>query len=966
MRARWPLHVHLAVLFVSLVVAVGGTVGWIGVRSVNATLESVAVDLVDRAARATSGAIDGLVAPAELGTRLGAVGPLGLDRDPDARMAHLEPMRRLVDDASAVSAVYVGTTAGDFFYLRRVDAPDRERLGGPPGAAYLIQRIEREAARGRYVWLDGDLATLASEERPAYAATYDPRARPWFDLALAADGAVVRTEPYIFFSTQDVGVTLAAAAPDGGAVVGVDLALADLGAHLAAQRITPGTELALVNPRGKLVAHERVADLIEGPHAVGAEPTLLSLAQFDVRVLASLAVNPIATDAPTTRRYVDGREWRLAAATVPVAGSEALTLLVAIPERELFAAALELRDLAFWWTLAIVAVAVPATLGLARAVARPLRHLAAEAEAIGRFEFEGDVRVRSIVLEVQTLAHMMDDMKRTIRRFLETTQAVAAERNLDLLLPMLLQETAAAAGARDGVLFLDGDGWRASAVLRQGTAEVPTEPPAFAEGPLAERLAAAAAAGRPQRGTCDALGLDGAGLDPALADGMTEALTVPLVNRDGERLGALLLLRPTPIGEAQAAFVRALSGTATSTLETRELIAAQKRLFDAFIRLIAGAIDAKSRSTGGHCERVPALAQLLALAAVDAREGPYASFTLDRDGWESLHVAAWLHDCGKVTTPEYVVDKATKLETLYDRIHEVRTRFEVVKREAEVAAWRRIADGADRAGELAALDAAWAAIDADFAFVARCNLGTETLPPQDAERLRQVARRTFHRTLDDRLGTGRAERERLDARPERPLPVEEPVLADRPDHRIVRHEGDRVALDPRWGVTMPVPELRYDLGELHNLAVARGTLTAEERFKVQEHAVQTIAMLGQLPFPRHLRHVPEIAGGHHERVDGRGYPRGLTGAEMSPLARMLAIADVFEALTASDRPYKPAATLSEAVAVLAEMRDDGHVDPGLFDLFLTSGAYRRYAERYLRPEQLDAVDVARYVRVAPA
>jgi HD-GYP domain-containing protein (c-di-GMP phosphodiesterase class II) len=160
---------------------------------------------------------------------------------------------------------------------------------------------------------------------------------------------------------------------------------------------------------------------------------------------------------------------------------------------------------------------------------------------------------------------------------------------------------------------------------------------------------------------------------------------------------------------------------------------------------------------------------------------------------------------------------------------------------------------------------------------------------------------------------------------------------------------------------MPVPELRYDLGELHNLTVERGTLTIEERFKVQEHAVQTIAMLGQLPFPRHLQHVPEIAGGHHERVDGRGYPRGLTGDQMSPLARMLAIADVFEALTASDRPYKPAASLSQAIGVLAAMRDDGHVDPDLFELFLTSGAFRRYADGYLRPDQLDDVDVTRYL-----
>ena len=143
------------------------------------------------------------------------------------------------------------------------------------------------------------------------------------------------------------------------------------------------------------------------------------------------------------------------------------------------------------------------------------------------------------------------------------------------------------------------------------------------------------------------------------------------------------------------AFVENLSGVAAIAIETRRLIAEQKALLEAFIQLIAAAIDAKSPYTGGHCQRVPELTKLLAQAACDAREGPFRDFALDADEWEAVHIASWLHDCGKVTTPEYVVDKATKLETICDRIHEIRMRFEVLKRDAEIAYWKGRAEGGD-------------------------------------------------------------------------------------------------------------------------------------------------------------------------------------------------------------------------------------------------------------------------------
>ena len=259
----------------------------------------------------------------------------------------------------------------------------------------------------------------------------------------------------------------------------------------------------------------------------------------------------------------------------------------------------------------------------------------------------------------------------------------------------------------------------------------------------------------------------------------------------------------------------------------------------------------------------------------------------------------------------------------------------VLKRDAEIACWRAVAQGADPGAEQATLAANLTVLDGEFAFVASCNAGVEAMDPADVARLRHIATRTWLRTLDDRLGVSDDALRRMGPGPA--LPVCEALIGDKAEHRIPRSLEDAIPADNPWGFRLQVPELLYNRGELTNLCIDRGTLTEEDRFKINEHIVQTIRMLSELPFPRHLRAVPEIAGGHHEKMDGSGYPRGLKGGEMSLVARMMAIADIFEALTAVDRPYKTGKRLSEAVSIMAGMRDRGHIDPDLFALFLRSG-----------------------------
>lgn len=388
-------------------------------------------------------------------------------------------------------------------------------------------------------------------------------------------------------------------------------------------------------------------------------------------------------------------------------------------------------------------------------------------------------------------------------------------------------------------------------------------------------------------------------------------LTIPMKNHENEIIGVLQLLNSrdsqsgeiVPFSTEEQRFAESLASQAAIALTNRQLIDQLEKLFESFIKLINIAIDEKSPYTGGHCERVPVLTMMLADAVDAVGQGPLKDFHLDGKGRYELKIAALLHDCGKVTTPVHVVDKATKLQTLYDRIHEIDTRFEVLKRDAEIAMLRAKLAGA---GEEA--DQSFAArvkqLDEDRAFLRRCNIGGEFMSPELQARVRAIAA-----------------------------------------YRWTNEEGK------------DSPFLTE--AEAENLNIAKGTLSDEEREIINYHIVATLKMLEALPWPKHLTRVPEFAGGHHERMDGKGYPRGLTGAQMSLQARMMAIADIFEALTAKDRPYKEGKKLSDALTILGRMKQDNHVDPNLFDAFIRNKVYLRYAKEFLDPSQVDTVDEAK-------
>jgi HD-GYP domain-containing protein (c-di-GMP phosphodiesterase class II) len=423
-------------------------------------------------------------------------------------------------------------------------------------------------------------------------------------------------------------------------------------------------------------------------------------------------------------------------------------------------------------------------------------------------------------------------------------------------------------------------------------------------------------------------------------------LTVPMKNHKNDIIGVLQLInaREQETNEIIAfnqwdqELVESLTSQAAISIMNQRFIREQKELFEAFIKLIANAIDAKSPHTSKHCGRVPEITLMLANAAARTKHGSQEirDFEMNEELAYELWIAAMLHDCGKITTKEYVVDKGRKLETIIDRIHLIDTRFEVLKRDAEISHLKQQLEIIKRGEQpdFEKLDQQFKeqinTLNEERDFIRHCNVGTEAMNEIDQERVKKIAQRKWISPNGEEMTILLNDQE-----------------VETLFYPLIKNE-----------VRKP-DDLRKSNGEIENLCIKKGTLRDNERKHINDHIVATINMLKSLPYPQHLKNVPEFAGGHHERMDGKGYPNGLKREEMTLPARVMGIADIFEALTSSDRPYKKAMPLSQALTILGKMKEENHIDPDLFDVFIHEKVYLEYAEKYLSEEQMDQVNITK-------
>ena len=967
-KTHFPLHVTISALFIGLLVVFSMVLSWQNYSRTSDIMLSAADRVNEQTAREMALDFKGTYHPVADTLKLLALSPMTGADSLEERLGSLRMFATALMDAPSVAAIQIGYADGDFFIVRPLSAADMRRtFAAPDTAQYVIDNVDTDAGGTRHlirIFLDKALHEI--RRNAPITTDYDPRKRPWY---LQAGERPTATAPYLFYFMAKAGATVTLKSGTPGVVVATDITLEQLSKTISRHRITASSEVVLVDTNGRVLAYHDSGKLVRETDAGGFR--IAQLSELDSPVLEDLSKHLTIEPQRLDFKFA-GRHWKGSVNRTAKAGNLDLYILMISPLDELLSEAIAIRWFSVLTTLIIVLIAIPIVWYVATRISNPLRRLATEADLISHFDFSSPMETRSYIKEIDSLASAMSMMKETINRFLALINSLAGEKELDSLLESITRETMQVSQA-DGVLtYLVDD---------SGTCLEPVTLYAAEKGdcsvePL-PRLSMS-----DDRELVDALGMKEPSLiqldsrhphalQPLLALIDAESLTlisVPLRNRQNEVVGVLCLLFQGQGNDLhderhreQISFLQALSGFAAVTLESRHLLMMQEALLDSFIKLIAGAIDTKSPYTGGHCERVPELMKMLAQAACDSSDPPFRDFQLQEDEWDAVNIASWLHDCGKVTTPEYVVDKATKLETIYDRIHEIRMRFEVLKRDAEIRYWEEVAEGGERDTLRDALEEEWRQLDDEFAFIAECNEGGEFMAPEKAERLRRIAERTWARTLDDRVGISWEEKQRKERTPASPLPVREKLLDDKTEHLIEREESERIPADNPWGFKLDVPEYKFNRGEIYNLSISRGTLSTEERFKINDHMVQTIIMLNKLPYPKHLRDVPMIAGCHHETMDGKGYPKRLSRDQMPLTARMMAIADIFEALTASDRPYKKAKTLSEAIRILSFMRNDRHIDPDLFDLFLTSGIWLEYAHRFLQAEQIDEVDISQYL-----
>ncbi|WP_165313176.1 HD domain-containing phosphohydrolase [Vibrio ziniensis] len=948
-RFVMPLHIHLSVMFVTVVAGSCLLQIWASSKSIDNIIFEANQTLFEQIATTTKGDFEKVFQPAMDAISTLELTSLGEQTFKEDSISYIAILQKLLHTQPGVNAYFIGYSNGDIIAaLKNTQSPWMKNIPVPQNAELfgVISSYEKGYATLFFFSAEGKVigSQTISNNR------LDARKETWYQAAKSNEMSLAR--PKFFNVQQQIGVTVQKKA-ESGTVIAAEILLSSVSSVLAGSAEShPSTRLLFEKNQRYIYAFS------EGSNHRIAVDKLETIDQLPFPNIREVILDESLVGNGLKTEIIKGEKWFGEVFPVAKIGDKDFYLLFAIKEVELLDKAAAIRHHAIATAFILALLVLPIVYIMAQFISRPIRLATKNAQDISHFKFDAPNYRPSRIKEIVDLSRALKGMNVTIRNFFELTRTISKQKDSMKIQSVISEGLVKVTMAQSAFLSIwnENEGRLESHIYWDGKTKDKNDVSlAYLDNSEKVRQIYSQVTNQ------EYLIYENS---PEFARKLRLPeevwwILVPLYNRDEKCIGCVNLAylneQKQSILDETLPLTLVLTGYTSLAIETKKHLREQKELLEAFIRVIAGAIDTKSPYTGNHCQRVPVLTERLVSAAAESDLPPFEEYSLTPDDQEALHIASWLHDCGKVTTPEYVVDKATKLETIYNRIHEVRTRFEVLKRDAQIEVYKQ-AFGELPVDQKMTVEEKCRQLDEDFAFIAQMNEGNEFLSDEYKQRIQDIAAKTWQRTLDSRLGLGHEELKRYKDDPNE-LPVTESLLSDKASHHIPwesnKTRDARFQLQPK--------QYKNDQGEVYNLSIERGTLNDEERFIINDHIIETMMMLESLPFPSHLKNIPLIAGSHHEKLDGKGYPQGINQNEIPLAGKAMAIADIFEALTSADRPYKKAKTLSESLKIMSFMVKDNHIDADLFALFLNSGVYMDYAKEFLESEQIDQVNVADYL-----
>ena len=936
---RW----YILGIFISIASALSAVLIYASVQHSQAVSVSLSKDIVKNYSNELKVELDELSVP--LITMLNTLAMRGFTEAEfnEQSVEWLQMMDMLLSKNNHIASFYFGATNGSSYFVRAMhDAAERERYSAP-NTTVLMLELNANNGQQQYLFFDNKMRRIGSKR--LHSDYYDPRARPWYKN-VTDDMDIHMAEPYAFYFSRKIGITFSRMLKNKDGVIAVDFTLDSLTKLIEKLEYSDNSKVLLLTESKRIISSNQELTLVNGEQLFTAKE--LEIDKF----LPDFSDIKTAQTQFSTISWQD-QDWELVVTPLEISSKDILYLVNFVAYKDLLFGSSILRNELMSISLIMVIISFLIILKMTERIAKPLVYLTKSVENIKRFSFKRKSYKPSKISDINKLNKAVSLMENGLVDFFQNLRDVARTSESEQLSSSIVMQAKEMLAGDACQLFINSSTDRHLFKLSANSQTCKV----FNLQALYEQHQSIFTKYPHELSASEA--------DILFSDMDYQAgIMIPLMNRADIHIGVLVIgfeNEIEPYSRGRINFVREFLSFNEIVLEQVEQESEQQALFHSFVEMMATSVDIKSPYTGVHCQRVPKITKMIAKAAEQDTQS-FRDFRLTEKGWEELLIAAWLHDCGKVTTPDYVMDKATKLETVYDRIHEVRMRYEVLKRDADVIYWKAIAQGQNKAEAQAACDKEKSVLEAEFRFIASCNSGSELMESDSLDRLQSIANRTWSRTLPDNIGISQQAQEQQQ-KGKQTLPVVEHVLADKPAHLLNWQESKKRQPNSKRDFKIEQPEYQYNRGELHNLGVVVGTLTAEDRYNVNDHIIQTYMMLDQLPYPEHLKNVPLIAGSHHEKINGTGYPLQLKGDEIPLGGRMIAIADIFEALTALDRPYKKVKTLNESLMIMANMVKKGELDADLFELFITKGIYQKYADEYLSKSQIDRVDICALKRI---